>query len=118
MDTQPETNPLSQAIVGHELNNRREAIAATQHEIWAHWMDFLFKCCESDCDGRAVIPADMVKRWKRQIGTEYECLKEWEKESDREQADKVLDRLKVLDTMELRSSEDHSLGAWDALKRT
>jgi hypothetical protein len=41
-------------------------------------------------DGTYTIPSDKVERWKRQQNTTYEGLSEQEKESDREQADKVL----------------------------
>jgi len=68
----------------------REAIAAVQHEIWAHWMRYLFRCCEWDGDA-AVIPAGLVDRWQRQIDTAYADLSEHEKDSDRAQADKVLE---------------------------
>lgn len=81
----------------------REAIASVQHEIWAHWMKHLFSCCgETDFKlpedlseptappRESVIPADKEKRWQRQIETPYAELSEKEKDSDREQADKVL----------------------------
>ena len=74
---------------------QREAIAATQHEIWANWMQFLFKCCEFTKDGRAIIPSDLVKRWERQIETDYDCLSKREQKSDLDQADRILDALKA-----------------------
>ncbi len=72
-----------------------EAIAETQHEIWARWMKYLFSVCTDGGDGSAIIPADKVERWKRQIETPYGRLSEKEKESDRRQAQKVIDRLAV-----------------------
>ena len=68
----------------------REALAAVQHGIWAHWMRYLFSRCEIDEQGNAVIPADLVQRWQRQAMTDYADLTESEKKSDRDQADKVL----------------------------
>ena len=74
-----------------------EEIAAVQHEIWSHWMKYLFQCSfqfEKFKDGSALIPADKVKRWKRQMNTPYSELTEKEKESDRDQAQKVIRVLK------------------------
>lgn len=69
----------------------REHIAAVQHEIWSHWMRYLFSRAEgSDYAGGAVIPNALVLRWQRQMETPYAGLTERERESDREQADKVL----------------------------
>ena len=68
----------------------RERLADVQHAIWAHWMRYLFSVSIENHDGAVTIPADKVARWKRQINTEYTNLTEREKDSDREQADKVL----------------------------
>ena len=35
-------------------------------------------------DGSLVIPADLVRRWARQMSTQYEQLSDEEKDSDRE----------------------------------
>jgi len=66
-----------------------EKIAKAQHEIWAHWMKYLFSNCDV-YNGIHVIHCDKVRRWKRQMKTPYDKLTEAEKESDREQADKIL----------------------------
>lgn len=68
----------------------REAIAAVQHEIWSHWMEYMFGVCKQNDDGSMTIPADKVNRWTRQAQTHYAYLTELEQESDRHQADKVL----------------------------
>lgn len=68
----------------------REAIAAVQHEIWSHWMEYMFRVCKQNDDGSMTIPADKVSRWTRQAQTHYAYLTELEQESDRHQADKVL----------------------------
>lgn len=68
----------------------RESLSAIQHDIWAHWMRYVFKICETSEDGSVTIPTELVERWKRQVDTNYENLTEKEKDSDREQADKVL----------------------------
>lgn len=67
----------------------REYIAEVQHEIWSHWMRYLFSACNDGING-TFIPTHKVERWKRQMNTPYKFLSEEEKESDREQADKVL----------------------------
>ena len=71
----------------------REEIAAVQHAIWSHWMKYLFSVSDTD-SGCETIPADEANRWKRQVNTPYSELKEKEKESDRDQADKVIAVLK------------------------
>jgi hypothetical protein len=100
----------------------RERLAAVQHEIWSHWMSRMFAVCYErhvpvldydappydpandphglgplpaikDDEIDMVVPAKLVKRWKRQMETPYSDLSEKEKDSDREQADKVLEAL-------------------------
>ena len=70
-----------------------ECLASVQHEIWAHWMSYLFSVCEVNDDGSVTIPADKVWRWSRQVSTDYNGLSESEKDSDREQAAKVISAL-------------------------
>lgn len=72
-----------------------EKIAKVQHEIWTHWMEYLFDEASINEDGSVTLSAEDVARWKRQISTDYEQLSEKEKESDREQARKVIDVLSV-----------------------
>ena len=76
------------------MNTLREELAAIQHTIWAHWMKHLFSVSVHNHDGSYTIPAEKVKRWTQQMKTPYEELKDAEKESDREQADRILDALK------------------------
>lgn len=68
----------------------REKIAAVQHEIWSHWMRYLFTVTIATKAGEE-IPLSYVARWERQMETVYKDLTEKEKESDRHQADKVLE---------------------------
>lgn len=79
----------------------RTALAALQHEIWAHWMTYQFSCCYhigSTSTGEStpvpssglLIPNEKVERWKRQLTTPYAELTEKEQASDIEQADKIL----------------------------
>lgn len=67
-----------------------ERLAEAQHEIWAHWMKYLFEVCKLNEDGSVTIPPGKVERWKRQIRTRYSALTEEEKKSDLEQAHKIL----------------------------
>ncbi len=69
-----------------------EHLADIQHDIWAHWMDYLFSVCTDNPDGSVSIPADAVKHWQRQIKTKYVDLSEKEKDSDREQAISIISR--------------------------
>lgn len=72
----------------------REKLATVQHDIWISWMEYLFSVSIDNNDGTYTIPADKVARWVRQMSTPYSKLSEDEKNSDREQADKVLETLK------------------------
>jgi len=88
---EPET-AMSTNVTKEEL----EGIADTQHAIWSHWMKYLFSVSEERSDGAVVIPKELAKRWKKQLKTEYAKLSEDEKDSDREQALKVLARLREM----------------------
>lgn len=70
----------------------REALAAYAHEAWSGWMKYLFsKCTFGSVMGDAHIPSWLVDRWQRQLQTPYVDLPEEEKESDRAEADKMLE---------------------------
>jgi hypothetical protein len=60
-----------------------EEKAAKQHEVWSHWMKYLFETC-GKWENEVVIPSDLVKKWERQMNTEYKDLTEKEKQSDRD----------------------------------
>ncbi len=69
----------------------REELAALMHEIWGDWMKYLFsKGAIRGKDRAHIIYPLNVQRWKRQMRTPYDELSEKEKDSDRQQADKVL----------------------------
>lgn len=67
-----------------------EKFASLQHDIWSHWMQYLYRCSGLDKEGNLVIPKVKKERWARQMDTKYADLPDEEKESDREQAEKVL----------------------------
>lgn len=68
----------------------REALSDVSHEIWSHWMRYLFTTLDTTPECGAVIPHERLSRWHRQMHTPYNELTEAEKDSDREQADKIL----------------------------
>ena len=59
-----------------------DALAEAQHEIWSHWMRFMFKQGEFK-DEVWVIPKEKIERWERQMNTSFNDLSNEEKESDR-----------------------------------
>jgi len=67
-----------------------EELAAIEHERWAHWQKYVHEQCERLSDGSLVIPAHLVSRWEKQIETPYHQLSQEEKQSDREQVERVL----------------------------
>jgi hypothetical protein len=75
----------------------REQLAALAHVQWSGWMVYLFNLSQSNGDGTITIPANLVARWQGQIATPYAELSEREKNSDREEADKVLQLVGVYD---------------------
>lgn len=62
-----------------------EWLADKQHDIWAHWMRWMFDQGYEllGSPGAWVMPADKHERWDRQMWTDCAELSEQEKESDR-----------------------------------
>ena len=67
-----------------------EALAEYAHEAWAGWMSYLFSKSPNNDDGTWTMPKEFADRWRRQMGTPYAELSENEKQSDREEAFKML----------------------------
>ena len=65
-------------------------LAEYAHKSWAGWMDYLFSKSGQYANGSVIIPPDLADRWKRQAATPYRKLPESEKESDRDEARKML----------------------------
>ena len=94
---------IAELKVSLRISSLREILADVSHDIWSHWMRWQFNCCTNsveladgkiiDLGGDLLIPASRVERWKRQMNQTYQELSEREKESDREQADKILKAL-------------------------
>jgi hypothetical protein len=72
----------------------RERLADYAHAAWSGWMQYMFKKSTYH-QGRVIIPVDLVERWTRQMNTPYAELPESEKESDRLEADRILE---IVDT--------------------
>jgi hypothetical protein len=84
----------------------REKLAWYAHNAWSGWMIYLFGKSRRNEDGSFTIPADLAERWWRQLKTDYEALPENEKESDRKEADIMLEIVK----REQIAEPDHNSG--------
>lgn len=73
-----------------EPSETLETLAAAAHESWSHWMRWMFGEGTLNDDGTWTMPADKVQRWHRQMWTPYAELSEGEKESDRDEARKII----------------------------
>lgn len=67
-----------------------EELADVEHQRWSHWQNYVHTRGVRQADGSLVIPAELVRRWDREMNTPYTALTEHEKESDREQVRKYL----------------------------
>ena len=79
--------------MNNELQQEIEILAEYAHDAWSGWMKYLFSKCENSSAGM-VIPDWANERWTRQMNTNYSDLPENEKESDRDEACKII---KLLD---------------------
>lgn len=87
-----------------EVAKMLDEIASLQHEIWSHWMQYMFEVSLQNDDGTITISVDKVERWKRQMITRYVDLSDDERKSDLEQARKVMDL--ISDVKAVRSPID------------
>jgi hypothetical protein len=67
-----------------------EQLADKEHASWARWMDYLFSRCPFTEKEDAIIPRELVTRWKKQIAASYADLSEQEKQSDRDEVAYIL----------------------------
>jgi hypothetical protein len=79
---------LSEA--GAILETLVEDLAAIEHERWAHWQRYMHAKGYRQPDGSLTLPSELVRRWDKQIATNYADLSETEKNSDREQVRRYL----------------------------
>lgn len=86
---------------------QREELANYAHDAWAGWMQYLFSKAELNHDGSWTMPKWAVERWQKQMDTAYIELSEEEKESDRVEADKILEvcGIKLQTTPALRETD-------------
>lgn len=96
----PQEQALGQAFGGIRLRKTvinvsglTEELADLAHRQWARWMEYLFEKSTLNEDGTVTIPKWAVDRWKRQVNTEYKDLPEEEKESDRNEARRVIEAI-------------------------
>lgn len=75
-------------------NELIEKLADYEHERWSRWQKHVFSKCIINPDGSFTIPKEFVDRWIRQINTNYKDLSEPEKDSDREEAIKIIECIK------------------------
>jgi len=102
----------------------RELLAEYAHDAWSGWMRYVFKQCgrhagpsvSSDTGEEhytpgvpAVIPAWAKDRWMRQMETPYVDLSEEEKESDRAEADKILE---IVDYLQQAITDIHYMAKY------
>ena len=69
----------------------RESLSEYAHEAWSGWMKYMFSKMTMNNDGTATMPKWAVERWTRQMNKKYADLPEDEKNSDRDEADRILD---------------------------
>lgn len=76
----------------------REDLAEYAHEVWSGWMKYMLDDVRSFEASTGIGSAKMlvlrnkwVERWRRLMNTSYADLSESEKQSDREEADKMLE---------------------------
>lgn len=74
-----------------EEKSTREKLAENAHESWVGWMSYLFQKSTLNGNGTVTIPAGLVERWTRQMNTPYDNLPDEEKQSDLDEADKILE---------------------------
>lgn len=80
----------------------REALAEYAHEAWSGWMKYMFSKGillneqwmtpqPGEKNIKLLLPEWAVERWTRQANTPYADLPESEKESDRLEADRMIE---------------------------
>jgi len=68
----------------------REQLAYYAHDAWSGWMKYMFKKMKINDDGTATMPKWAVDRWTFQMKKTYNELPDDMKESDRQEADRMI----------------------------
>jgi dCMP deaminase len=98
LDLERAQNVLEEAgvrVLWIPTRDLREELASYAHDAWSGWMRYLFLRSPQNEDGSVTIPEELVKRWHRQMYTEYSKLTTSEQDSDRAEADKILEKIRV-----------------------
>lgn len=74
--------------IEHIFENKINMLASIQHDIWAHWQNYVHSVAIVNEDGSLTIPRELVEHWQEQINTKYENLSINEQESDINQVEK------------------------------
>lgn len=104
----------------------REKLAAYSHDAWAGWMKYMFSKGtyrvvianpgdEESTQDEWIMPLGAVERWQRQMNTPYAELSEAEKESDRAEADRmieIMERKAAPTPSTLEGQEDRKEKRW------
>lgn len=80
-------------FINKMFNAKREKLSDYAHDAWSRWMKYLFSKCIipiHKTQGGLIIPQLELEKWKRKMETSYNDLSEEEKESDRNEADKII----------------------------
>lgn len=67
-----------------------ERLAEYAHEAWSGWMKYMFKKCSFPSDGTVIIPKELADRWHMQMTTPYMDLPDEMKDSDRQEARRMI----------------------------
>ena len=84
---------LTKQITMAQQTEIKEQLAEYAHNQWTGWMRYLFSKGKFNKDGTWTMPNWAVERWTRQMNTEYKDLLEEEKDSDRKEAEGMLNIL-------------------------
>lgn len=68
----------------------RESLSEYAHDAWSGWMKYMFSKMTINRDETATMPEWAVERWTRQMNLSYTELSEEEKDSDRDEAERML----------------------------
>ena len=74
----------------------REQLADYAHKAWSGWMKYMFGKMTINEDGTATMPKWAVDRWTFQMNKTYNELPDDMKESDRQEADRIISIIKAV----------------------